>query len=127
MDDEYIEDLRLLLPRFLGPLPNVELIAFATRLHREFVASGTRLYRQGEASDCMHFVVTGRLGVWTHDRYGDRRLVAHLSRHNHAFEDAAGGGTRSDRTHRAMELRTVAHRTATSVEALDRALKSFTD
>jgi len=79
MDDEYIEDLRLLLPRFLGPLPDVELIAFATRLHREFVASGTRLYRQGEASDCMHFVVTGRLGVWTHDRYGDRRLVAHLS------------------------------------------------
>src|SRR4029079_2935807 len=28
---------------------------------------------------CMHFVVTGRLEVWTHDRYGDRRLVAHLS------------------------------------------------
>jgi len=61
MDDEYIEDLRLLLPRFLGPLPDVELIAFATRLHREFVAGGTSLYRQGEASDCMHFVLTGRL------------------------------------------------------------------
>jgi len=79
MDDEFIEDLRLLLPRFLGPLPDVELIAFAARLQREFVASGTRLYRQGEASDCMHFVVTGRLEVWTHDRYGDRRLVAHVS------------------------------------------------
>jgi predicted acylesterase/phospholipase RssA/CRP-like cAMP-binding protein len=79
MDDEFIEDLRSLLPRFLGPLPDVELVAFAARLQREFVTGGTRLYRQGEASDCMHFVVTGRLAVWTHDRYGDRRLVAHLS------------------------------------------------
>jgi predicted acylesterase/phospholipase RssA/CRP-like cAMP-binding protein len=79
MDDEFILDLRSLLPRFLGPLPDPELTGFAARLQREFVASGTLLYRQGEASDCMHFVVTGRLEVWTRDRYGDRRLVAHLS------------------------------------------------
>jgi predicted acylesterase/phospholipase RssA/CRP-like cAMP-binding protein len=79
MDDEFIQDLRSLLPRFLGPLPDAELTAFAARLQRELVPGGTLLYQQGAASDCMHFVVTGRLEVWAHDRHGDRRLVAHLS------------------------------------------------
>jgi len=55
------DDLRSLLTRFLGPQSKDELSAFASRLHKVEVASGTLLYRQGEPSDCMHFIITGRL------------------------------------------------------------------
>ena len=50
-------DLQSLLPRFLGPLSNERLRAFASRLSRVHVPSGTLLYRQGDESDCMHFIV----------------------------------------------------------------------
>src|SRR6185437_12752519 len=79
MEDELDDDLLSLLPRFLGRLSKDELAAFAARLAIVRVPSGQLLYRQGDASDCMHFVVTGRLEVWVRDRHGDRRLVAHLS------------------------------------------------
>jgi CRP-like cAMP-binding protein len=67
------------LPRFVGPLPDVELAHVVGQLQRVHVGSGQVLYRQGDAGDCMHFVVTGRLEVWVTDKYGERRLVAHLS------------------------------------------------
>src|SRR5690348_4865719 len=73
------DDLVSLLTRFLGPQPNDELSAFASRLHRVEAPSGTLLYRQGDPSDCMHFIITGRLEVWVRDGDGDRRLVTHLS------------------------------------------------
>ncbi|HEY3461075.1 MAG TPA: patatin-like phospholipase family protein [Casimicrobiaceae bacterium] len=79
MHDDSDDDLVSLLRPFLEPMEKAELAAFAARLARIRVQSGTLLYRQGEASDCMHFVVTGRLEVWVRDRHGDRRLVAHLS------------------------------------------------
>jgi predicted acylesterase/phospholipase RssA/CRP-like cAMP-binding protein len=79
MADAFVDDLLDLLPRFLGRLPRAELRAFAACLEREQVQSGTLLYRQGDRSDCMHFVVTGRLEVRVHDRHDERRLVARLS------------------------------------------------
>ncbi|HEX6793440.1 MAG TPA: cyclic nucleotide-binding domain-containing protein, partial [Casimicrobiaceae bacterium] len=79
MEDELHDDLLALLPRFLSRLTRDQLAAFAARLAIVRVRSGELLYRQGDASDCMHFVVTGRLEVWVRDRHGDRRLVAHLS------------------------------------------------
>ena len=79
MDDAFIDDLLSLLPRFLGRLPPAQLRAFAARLARVHVPAGTLLYRQGDDSDSMHFVVTGRLEVRVRDRHGDRRLVAQLS------------------------------------------------
>jgi len=79
MEDELHDDLLSLLPRFLARLTKDELAAFAARLAMMRVRSGELLYRQGEPSDCMHFVITGRLEVWVRDRHGDRRLVAHLS------------------------------------------------
>jgi predicted acylesterase/phospholipase RssA len=78
-DDDFTRDVVALLPRFLGSLPEAELRAFASRLTREHALRGALLYRQGDASDCMHFVVTGRLEVWVRDRHGERRPVAHLS------------------------------------------------
>lgn len=73
------DDLASLLTRFLGPQSRDELAAFAARLHRVEAPSGTLLYRQGDPSDCMHFIITGRLEVWVRDRDGNRRLVTHLS------------------------------------------------
>ena len=73
------DDLRSLLTRFLGPQSKDELSAFASRLHRVEAASGTLLYRQGEVSGCMHFIITGRLEVRVRDRDGNARLVAHAS------------------------------------------------
>ncbi|HKU85754.1 MAG TPA: patatin-like phospholipase family protein [Casimicrobiaceae bacterium] len=78
-DDDFTRDVVALLPRFLGPLPEADVRAFAARLTREHAVRGTLLYRQGDASDCMHFVVTGRLEVRVRDRHGERRPVAHLS------------------------------------------------
>lgn len=72
-------DLQSLLPRFLGPLSSERLRAFASCLSRVHVQSGTLLYRQGDESDCMHFIVTGRLEVWVRNDHGERRLVTHLS------------------------------------------------
>src|SRR5882672_3828711 len=79
MDDAFTRYLVALLPRFLGALAETELAQVVDRLQRVHVVSGQILYRQGEAGDCMHFVVTGRLEVWVRDKYGERRLVAHLS------------------------------------------------
>ena len=79
MDPAFVDDLVSLLPRFLGALPEAKVRAFVSRLQREHAPSGTLLYRQGDASDCMHFIITGRLEVWVRDRHGDRRLVTHLS------------------------------------------------
>jgi len=79
VNDAFVEDLLLLLPRFLGRLPSAQLRAFAARLARVDVPAGTLLYRQGDVSDSMHFVVTGRLEVRVRDRHGDQRLVAQLS------------------------------------------------
>ena len=73
------DDLDSLLKRFLGPQSKDQLSAFTSRLHRMEVPSGTLLYRQGDPSDCMHFIITGRLEVWVRDRDGNRRLVTHLS------------------------------------------------
>ena len=73
------DDLDSLLKRFLGPQSKDQLSAFASSLHRMEVSSGTLLYRQGDPSDCMHFIITGRLEVWVRDRDGNRRLVTHLS------------------------------------------------
>ena len=79
MDDEFSHYLITLLPRFLGALSQAELAQFAVRLQCVHVVSGQYLYRQGDAGDCMHFVVTGRLEVWVRDKHGERRLVAHRS------------------------------------------------
>ena len=73
------DELASLLTRFLGPQSKNELSAFASRLHRVDVPSGTLLYRQDDPSDCMHFIITGRLEVWVRDRDGNSRLVTHLS------------------------------------------------
>ena len=73
------DDLDSLLKRFLGPQSKDQLSAFASRLHRMEVPSGTLLYRQGDPSDCMHFIITGRMEVWVRDRDGNSRLVTHLS------------------------------------------------
>jgi predicted acylesterase/phospholipase RssA len=79
MDDEFVRYLTALLPRFLGELPEAEMARFVARLQRVHVVSRQLLYRQGEVGDCMHFIVTGRLEVWVRDKYGERRVVAHLS------------------------------------------------
>jgi len=79
MDDAFNRYLIALLPRFVGPLAEAELAHVVGQLERVHVGSGQALYRQGDAGDCMHFVVTGRLEVWVTDKYGERRLVAHLS------------------------------------------------
>src|SRR5262249_49455200 len=54
-------------------------------------------------------------------------FIAHLSRHVQSAERTTGSGAGADGTHRAVEFGAVAHRTATGVVALDRALEAFTD
>jgi predicted acylesterase/phospholipase RssA/CRP-like cAMP-binding protein len=67
------------LQRYFGDLPAAELKEVAAHLRREDVPSGQLLYRQGDAGNCMHFVLTGRLEVRVHDELGRARAVTHLS------------------------------------------------
>ena len=78
-DEGFVRYMSALLPRFVGALPAPDIERIVARLQRVHMASGEILYRQGDAGDCMHFVVTGRLEVWVTDKYGERRLVAYRS------------------------------------------------
>ncbi|HKP67500.1 MAG TPA: patatin-like phospholipase family protein [Casimicrobiaceae bacterium] len=79
VDESFVRYMSALLPRFVGALPAPDIEQIVARLQRVHMASGEILYRQGDAGDCMHFVVTGRLEVWVTDKYGERRLVAYRS------------------------------------------------
>ena len=73
VDEGFVRYMSALLPRFVGALPAPDIEQIVDRLQRVHMASGEILYRQGDAGDCMHFVVTGRLEVWVTDKYGERR------------------------------------------------------
>ena len=79
MDEDFLEYVATLLPRYFGEMPAPQLRALARRLEPQRVASGELLYRHGEAGDCMHFVVTGRLQVHRRDKRGEMRVLSHLS------------------------------------------------
>jgi predicted acylesterase/phospholipase RssA/CRP-like cAMP-binding protein len=79
MDEEFARYLLALLPRYFGTLPAATIAHFSGLLRRMHVVSGKVLLRQGEAPDCMYFIVTGRVEAWRQNAHGDRQLVAHRS------------------------------------------------
>jgi predicted acylesterase/phospholipase RssA/CRP-like cAMP-binding protein len=79
MDEEFRSQLVDVLPRFLGALPQQQLLDIARHLEREEASSGEYLYRHGDRGDCMHFVLTGRLEVRSRDEEGRAFAVTHLS------------------------------------------------
>jgi predicted acylesterase/phospholipase RssA/CRP-like cAMP-binding protein len=79
IDNHSQPDLLAWLPRYLGDLPPEQVNEITARLRREEISSGDFLYRQGDAGDCMHFVLTGRLEVRLRDENGRPYAVAHLS------------------------------------------------
>src|SRR5215212_9375304 len=79
MDEEFVLYLSILLPRYFGKLPASQMKSIAGRLQRVHLGSGQLLYRQGQVLDDMHFVVTGRLEVWTRDTRADPHIASHLS------------------------------------------------
>ena len=79
MEQEFFAQVLVVLPRYLGKLPQAQLRKIAARLRPEEAASGELLYKQGDVGDCMHFLLTGRLEVRLRDEQGRPYVVTHLS------------------------------------------------
>lgn len=79
MNDEIPSQTHTWLQRYFGDLPRAELNEVAAHLRHEEISSGGLLYHKGDAGDCMHFVLTGRLEVRLRDEYGNALPVTHLS------------------------------------------------
>jgi len=79
MNEESPSQTHVWLRRYFGDLPLAELNEVAAHLRHEEISSGGLLYRHGDAGDCMHFVLTGRLEVRLRDEYGNALPVTHLS------------------------------------------------
>lgn len=79
MHEQWLSYALSFLPRYLGELPRNQLEEIAALLVVQEIPSGHLLYRQGDAGDCMHFVITGRLEVRLRDDTGRAYAVTHLS------------------------------------------------
>jgi NTE family protein len=75
--DSYKDMVAEALTRLCGRLDDATLATLMARTERVRIQVGDTLYRQGEAGDCLHVVLTGRLQVRVADKEGKERVVAY--------------------------------------------------
>lgn len=69
--------VRETLDRLCGTLDDATTTRLLAQARQVRIQAGDMLYRQGEAGDCLHVVLTGRLEVRVADREGRQRIVAY--------------------------------------------------
>jgi predicted acylesterase/phospholipase RssA/CRP-like cAMP-binding protein len=75
--DSYKDMVAEALTRLCGRLDDTTLATLLARTERVRIQVGDTLYRQGEAGNCLHVVLTGRLQVRVADKEGKERIVAY--------------------------------------------------
>lgn len=110
-DDRHADLLSAALRRLFGELDEAAVESLAGRMHPVRLLRGEALYREGDAADSLHVLLTGRLQVRVQGEREDGRLIA-------TMEPGEAVGE--------MALFTGGRRTATVVAARDCALAMLT-
>lgn len=72
----YTDIMTDVLTRLCGELDEATMKALLSHVEPVRIPAGGILYRQGEAGDCLHVVLTGRLQASVADKEGRERIVA---------------------------------------------------